>query len=165
MLVRRLVENRVFAARAKSVFRNFSVSTLQKMPIKEGDIIPNVDLYEDNPTNKVNLTQLAKGKKIVVIAVPGAFTPGCSKTHLPGYVQKADELKQQGINDIVCISVNDPFVMAAWARDQKAEGKVRLLADPAGAFTKAVDLGTDIAPLGGFRSKRYSMVEIGRAHV
>lgn len=76
------------------------------------------------------------------------------QTHLPGYVQKADELKKQGINEIVCVSVNDPFVMAAWGKDQGTSGKVRMLADPLAAFTKAVDLSVDIAPLGGTRSKR-----------
>lgn len=80
------------------------------------------------------------------------------QTHVPGYVQKADELKKSGISEIICVSVNDPFVMSAWAKDQKAEGKIRMLADPSAAFTKAVDLTVDIAPLGGIRSKRYSMV-------
>uniref|UniRef100_A0AAR5P7W4 Peroxiredoxin-5 n=1 Tax=Dendroctonus ponderosae TaxID=77166 RepID=A0AAR5P7W4_DENPD len=97
-------------------------------------------------------------KKVIVFAVPGAFTPGCSKTHLPGYVAKAAELKQQGISDIICMSVNDLFVMAAWAKDQGTAGKIRLLADPSAALAKALDLTVDIAPLGGIRSKRYSMV-------
>ncbi|CAG9761887.1 unnamed protein product [Ceutorhynchus assimilis] len=126
--------------------------------VKVGDNVPNVDLFEDLPTNKVNLADLAKGKKIIVFAVPGAFTPGCSKTHLPGYVSKADELKKQGIAEIVCVSVNDPFVMGAWAKDQGTTGKVKLLADPSAALAKALDLTVDIAPLGGIRSKRYSMV-------
>ncbi|KAL1506558.1 hypothetical protein ABEB36_005899 [Hypothenemus hampei] len=125
---------------------------------KVGDPFPNVDLFEDLPTNKVNISQLSKGKKIIVFAVPGAFTPGCSKTHLPGYVAKADELKKQGVSEIICISVNDPFVMAAWAKDQGTTGKVRLLADPSATLAKALDLTVDIAPLGGIRSKRYSMV-------
>lgn len=80
------------------------------------------------------------------------------QTHLPGYVAKADELKSKGINEIVCVSVNDPFVMAAWGKEHKADNKVRMLADPAAAFTKAMDLTTDLPPLGGVRSKRYSMV-------
>lgn len=115
-------------------------------------------MFEDSPANKVNIAELSKGKKVVLFAVPGAFTPGCSKTHLPGYVQKADELKGSGVSEIVCVSVNDPFVMSAWAKDQQAAGKVRMLADATGAFTKAVDLGLELPPLGGFRSKRYSMV-------
>lgn len=80
------------------------------------------------------------------------------QTHLPGYVTKADELKSKGISEIVCIAVNDPFVMAAWGKEHKADNKVRMLADPSAAFTKAVDLATDLPPLGGVRSKRYSMV-------
>ncbi|KAH0819929.1 hypothetical protein GEV33_002862 [Tenebrio molitor] len=128
------------------------------MPAQVGDSLPNVDLYEDSPTNKVNLAQLAANKKIIIFAVPGAFTPGCSKTHLPGFVKRAEELKKQGISEIVCVSVNDPFVMAAWAKDQHTAGKVRLLADPSAAFTKALDLAVELNPLGGVRSKRYSMV-------
>lgn len=77
---------------------------------------------------------------------------------MPGYVKKAEELKQQGINEIVCVSVNDPFVMAAWGKMQSTDSKVRMLADPSAAFTKALDLTVDLAPLGGIRSKRYSMV-------
>lgn len=101
---------------------------------------------------------MSKGKKVVLFAVPGAFTPGCSKTHLPGYIAKADEMKAAGVSEIVCVSVNDPFVMSAWAKDHQAAGKVRMLADASGLFTKAVDLGLELPPLGGFRSKRYSMV-------
>ncbi|XP_030761002.1 peroxiredoxin-5, mitochondrial [Sitophilus oryzae] len=136
--------------------RYFQTSTASM--VKVGDVLPNVDLFEDLPTNKVNLADLAKGKKVVLFAVPGAFTPGCSKTHLPGYVSKAEELKQQGVSEIVCVSVNDPFVMSAWAKDQQTAGKVRLLADPSAALARALDLTVDIAPLGGVRSKRYSMV-------
>ncbi|KAJ8919527.1 hypothetical protein NQ315_002148 [Exocentrus adspersus] len=143
--------------RISSVFQRHFQTTPAIM-VKVGDTIPNVDLYEDLPTNKVNLAELASGKKLIVFAVPGAFTPGCSKTHLPGYVQKADELKQQGVNEIVCVSVNDPFVMSAWAESQNTRGKIRLLADPSAALAKALDLTVDIAPLGGVRSKRYSMV-------
>ncbi|XP_023022517.1 peroxiredoxin 5 [Leptinotarsa decemlineata] len=138
-------------------FQRYLQTTVIKM-VKEGDSVPNVDLYEDLPTNKVNLAQLSAGKKVILFAVPGAFTPGCSKTHLPGYVKKADELKSQGVAEIVCVSVNDPFVMAAWAKDQNTAGKVRLLADPTAALAKALDLSVDIPPLGGIRSKRYSMV-------
>nr|CAH7756875.1 unnamed protein product [Callosobruchus chinensis] len=85
--------------------------------VKVGDSLPSVDLYEDNPTNKVNLAELAAGKKVILFGVPGAFTPGCSKTHLPGYVSKADDLKKQGVREIICVSVNDPFVMEAWGKD------------------------------------------------
>lgn len=120
--------------------------------------MPSVDLFEDSPANKVNLADLSAKGKVVVFAVPGAFTPGCSKTHLPGFVSSADKLKGSGVNEIVCLSVNDPFVMQAWGKDQGAADKVRMLADVSGEFTKAVDLGVELAPLGGYRSKRYSMV-------
>ncbi|XP_018910189.1 peroxiredoxin-5, mitochondrial isoform X2 [Bemisia tabaci] len=123
-----------------------------------GDQIPCAELYEDTPANKINIAEYVKGKKIVLFAVPGAFTPGCSKTHLPGYVADADKLKSKGISEIICVSVNDPFVMGAWGKDQNVNGKVKLLADPSAAFTKALELDTDIPPLGGTRSKRYSMV-------
>merc|ERR1712129_417749 len=113
---------------------------IKMAPIKEGDSIPSVDLFEGNPDTKVNLAEVCKEGKYVIFGVPGAFTPGCSKTHLPGYVEQADDLKSKGIKEIFCISVNDPFVMAAWGENQKAEGKVRMLADTCGDFAKATDL-------------------------
>ncbi|CAK9829812.1 Peroxiredoxin-5, mitochondrial [Anthophora retusa] len=140
-----------------SLVRGFRVSS-QNMVIAVGDKLPTIDLFEDTPANKVNLAKIAAGKKIVVFAVPGAFTPGCSKTHLPGYVQKAADLKSKGIAEIFCIAINDPFVMAAWGKEHAAEGKVRMLADPAGHFTDALELSVDLPVLGGKRSKRYSMV-------
>lgn len=80
------------------------------------------------------------------------------QTHLPGYVSKAGDIKASGVSEIVCVSVNDPFVMSAWGKEHQAAGKVRMLADSTGAFTKQIDLGVELPPLGGFRSKRYSMV-------
>lgn len=153
--------NRAIFAVGRSSFSSFvrgiHVSS-KNMVVSVGDKIPSVDLYEDSPATKVNLAKEGSGKKIIVFAVPGAFTPGCSKTHLPGFIQKADELKSKGIAEIFCIGVNDAFVMAAWGKDQGAEGKVRMLADPTAAFTDALELSMDIPPLGGKRSKRYSMV-------
>ncbi|XP_034486200.1 peroxiredoxin-5, mitochondrial [Drosophila innubila] len=137
--------------------RSFS-RTLGAM-VKVGDKLPSVDLFEDSPANKINTSELTNGKKVIFFGVPGAFTPGCSKTHLPGYVTSADSLKaEQGVDEIVCVSVNDPFVMSAWGKQHGAAGKVRLLADPAGAFASALDVTIDLPPLGGVRSKRYSMV-------
>lgn len=82
----------------------------------------------------------------------------CIQTHLPGYVEQSDALKAKGIADIICISVNDPFVLSAWGKEHKAAGKVRMLADPAAAFTKQIEMSVELNPLGGTRSKRYSMV-------
>jgi len=128
------------------------------MPAKVGDKLPNVDLYDGKPDNKVNLHSLGAGKKIVIFGVPGAFTPGCSKTHLPGYVQQADDLKAKGVSEIICVAVNDPFVMAAWGEQHKAGGKVRCLADTNAALTKGLDLEIDLSgPLGSVRCKRFAL--------
>ncbi len=114
---------------------------------------------EDNPGNKVDIAELTAGKKAIVFAVPGAFTPGCSKTHLPGYANDFDKLKAKGVDLVVCVSVNDPFVMSAWGEAHCAAGKVRMLADTVGEFTKAVDMELDAtAILGNVRSKRYALL-------
>uniref|UniRef100_A0A3B3QY69 Peroxiredoxin-5 n=2 Tax=Paramormyrops kingsleyae TaxID=1676925 RepID=A0A3B3QY69_9TELE len=120
-----------------------------------GQSLPAVEVHENDPGNKVSMDQLFKGKKGVLFAVPGAFTPGCTKTHLPGIVEKSAELRRKGFAEVACISVNDAFVMAAWGKEQGAEGKVRMLADPTGTFTKNVT-----APLISFShlSFRYAMV-------
>uniref|UniRef100_A0A8C8E3W2 Peroxiredoxin-5 n=1 Tax=Oryzias sinensis TaxID=183150 RepID=A0A8C8E3W2_9TELE len=137
-------------------------SSISRMPIQVGEQLPAVEVDEGEPGKKVSMDQLFKGKKGVLFAVPGAFTPGCSKTHLPGFVQEAQNLKSKGIHEVACISVNDAFVMAAWGKEHGAEGKVRMLADPTGAFTKAVDLLLDsdqiVQVLGNKRSKRYVML-------
>lgn len=142
--------------------RYFHVSKMA--PVAVGDSIPSVDLFENDPGTKVNIADLCKGKKVVIFGVPGAFTPGCSKTHLPGYVAKAEEIKGKGVDEIVCVAVNDPFVMAAWGVDHKADSKVRMLADTCADLTKALELDLDLsAVLGSVRSKRFSMlVEDGK---
>lgn len=112
-------------------------------PIKVGDAIPSVVVFEGEPEKKVNLAELFKGKKGVLFGVPGAFTPGCSKTHLPGFVEQAEALKAKGIQVVACLSVNDVFVTEMWGRAHNTEGKVRLLADPTGAFGKETDLLLD----------------------
>eukprot|EP00092_Neocalanus_flemingeri_P024455 GFUD01026519.1.p1 GENE.GFUD01026519.1~~GFUD01026519.1.p1 ORF type:complete len:158 (+),score=41.91 GFUD01026519.1:85-558(+) len=128
-------------------------------PIAVGDQVPSVTLFEDSPGGKVELASLCAGKKVVIFGVPGAFTPGCSKTHLPGYVAAAEDMKTKGVQEIVCVSVNDPFVMEAWGKDQGAAGKVRMLADTCGDLTKAMELELDLsAVLGSVRCKRFSMV-------
>ncbi|XP_051902337.1 peroxiredoxin-5, mitochondrial [Hippocampus zosterae] len=137
-------------------------SSCVKMPIKVGDSLPAVQVQEGEPGNKVAMDQLFKGKKGILFAVPGAFTPGCSQTHLPGFVQQAADLRSKGVQEVACVSVNDAFVMAAWGKAHGADGKVRMLADSTGAFTKAVDLLLDsdqiVQALGNKRSKRYSML-------
>jgi len=140
--------------------RSFSTASALGAPIKPGDKLPAVPVFESTPANKVDLAQLFGGvKKGVIFAVPGAFTPGCSKTHLPGFVDNAAALKAKGVELIACISVNDPFVMEAWGQAQKATGKIRMFADPSGAFTKAMDMELDLSKaLGTVRSKRYSLV-------
>ncbi|CAF1069510.1 unnamed protein product [Rotaria sordida] len=127
--------------------------------IKEGATLPNHTLFENEPKNKVNITDVFAGKKGILFGVPGAFTPGCSKTHLPGYVNSAKDFGQLGYDTIVCVTVNDPFVSQAWAKQLNAEGKVRVLADPDAKFTKALGLEKDMtAALGNVRSSRYAMV-------
>lgn len=102
--------------------------------------------------------ELFDGKKVALFAVPGAFTPGCSMTHLPGFVVNADKLKANGIDSIVCLSVNDAFVMDAWGKAQNAE-EIIMAADGSGEYTKALGLELDLSNFGmGVRSKRYAMI-------
>jgi peroxiredoxin len=109
--------------------------------------------------NPVSVASATAGKTIALFALPGAFTPTCSAKHVPGYISGFDELKAAGVDEIWCVSVNDAFVMGAWARDQKSVGKVRMLADGDAAFTKATGLTLDLTGKGlGLRSNRYSML-------
>jgi glutaredoxin/glutathione-dependent peroxiredoxin len=111
--------------------------------------------------NTFELDALTKGKKIALFALPGAFTPTCSAKHVPGYVEKAEELKAAGVDEIWCVSVNDAFVMGAWGRDQKTAGKVRMMADGSADFAKATGLTLDLTGRGmGVRSNRYSMLVV-----
>ena len=102
-------------------------------------------------------SELFANKKVVLFAVPGAFTPTCSAAHLPGYVVSADELKAKGVDEIICLSVNDAFVMQAWGESQNAEN-IMMLADGDGSYTKALGLSMDTAGFGGVRSQRYAMI-------
>src|SRR6266852_9643475 len=115
------------------------------MTIKVGDKIPSVKLKQMTPDGMkdVQTDDFFKGKKVVLFAVPGAFTPTCSAKHVPGFVQNDAALKAKGVDAVACLSVNDAFVMGAWGKDQKADGKVAMLADGNGDFTKAVDLELD----------------------
>lgn len=125
----------------------------------EGDSLPSIEVDEGKPGEVVNVAELFKGKKGVLFAVPGAFTPTCSEKHLPGYIEKAEDLKAAGAEVVACVSVNDAFVMKAWGQQQKAEGKVRMLADAKCELTKALDMELDAsAKLGNIRSERYAMI-------
>jgi peroxiredoxin len=138
------------------------------MAIKIGDRLPEGTLTEMIDTeregctlgpNAFKVSDLVKGKKVAVFAVPGAFTPTCSAKHVPSYVQNFDKLRAKGVDEIWCIAVNDAFVMGAWGRDQKAGGKVRMLADGSATYTKQLGLDLDLVGRGmGVRSQRYSML-------
>jgi len=136
--------------------------------IKVGDSLPSVTLQEYSEVegegcsigpNPVNVTKATAGKTIALFGLPGAYTPTCSAKHVPGFVEKAEELRKAGVDEIWCVSVNDAFVMGAWARDQKTGGKIRMLADGSADFAKATGLTLDLTGRGmGLRSARYSML-------
>ena len=131
------------------------------MSINVGDKIPSVTLKQLTPegVKEVTTDEIFGGKKVVLFALPGAFTPTCSQRHLPGFREKAAELRKKGVDTIACVSVNDVFVMAAWGKDQGVGSDVLMLADGNGEFTKAVGLELDASRFGmGPRSQRYSMV-------
>ncbi|MEM9034114.1 MAG: peroxiredoxin [Actinomycetota bacterium] len=129
------------------------------MTIQPGDSLPSGQLQEGNPGATVDPAAEFGSGTTIIFGVPGAFTPGCSNTHLPGYVADAESLAAKGVDAIACVSVNDAFVMGAWGESQGAEGKVRMLADPQAEFTTAMGLEVDAgAVLGGVRSKRYAMI-------
>ena len=137
------------------------------MTIKVGDRLPDGKLSESIefdaacplPPKDVGVAEATKGKKVVIFALPGAFTPTCSAKHVPGYVSGIDKLKAKGVDEVWCVATNDGFVMAAWGRDQKAIGKVRMLGDGSATWTKALGLELDLTARGmGIRSQRYSML-------
>ena len=129
--------------------------------IKVGDRLPNatfMTMTADGPKPKTT-DELFKGKKVVLFAVPGAFTPTCHKNHLPGFLTNADKIKQKGIDTIAVTGVNDVFVMDAWKKATDTDGKIEFLADGSAAFAKAVGLSIDLGERGlGTRSQRYAMV-------
>jgi peroxiredoxin len=131
------------------------------MTIKVGDKLPSVKLRHltSEGPKEITTDELFGGKKAVLFAVPGAFTPTCSAKHAPGFVLNYDEFVKRGVDLIACIAVNDVFVMGALGKDQKADGKIVMLADGNGDFTKALELGFDASGFGlGYRSQRYAMV-------
>ena len=138
------------------------------MTINIGDPLPDASLQEfveiegngcSLGPNTFKVADLAKGKTLAIFGLPGAFTPTCSAKHVPGYLENHDAIKAKGVDEIWCISVNDPFVMGAWGREQKSHGKVRMMADGSGEFTKKLGLEFDLTARGmGIRSQRYSML-------
>ena len=130
------------------------------MTISIGDRIPNVVMNQmgaDGPA-ELSSEELFSGKKVVLFALPGAFTPTCSASHLPGFVANADKIKAKGVDDIVCLSVNDAWVMDAWGKAQNAD-EIRMVADGSANFTQAVGLVLDRTKAGmGIRSQRYAMI-------
>jgi peroxiredoxin len=131
------------------------------MTIKVGDKLPEATfrvMKEGKPAD-MTVSELTRGKKVALFAVPGAFTPTCSAKHLPSYKEKAAELRKKGVDRIACVSVNDVFVMNAWGKDQQVGEDIVMLADGNGAFAKAIGLEMDASGFGmGSRSKRYSMI-------
>jgi glutaredoxin/glutathione-dependent peroxiredoxin len=146
----------------------FQTSHKEINMIKIGDTLPANTLMEYSEVegggcsigpNPVDVAKATAGKTIALFALPGAFTPTCSAKHVPGYAEHVADFKAAGVDEIWCVSVNDAFVMGAWARDQKTDGKVRMLADGDAAFTKATGLTLDLTGKGlGLRSNRYSML-------
>jgi glutaredoxin/glutathione-dependent peroxiredoxin len=138
------------------------------MAIKAGDKLPDGTLTEfveeERPgctvgPNVFKVSDLAKGKKIVIFGVPGAFTPTCSAKHVPSFTANIDKLRAKGVDEVWCLAVNDAFVMGAWGKDQKAGGKVRMMADGSAKFTKALGLELDLIERGmGTRCQRFSLL-------
>jgi peroxiredoxin len=133
------------------------------MTIKVGDRLPDAKFMTMGPDGPQALTtnDVFSGKKVALFAVPGAYTPTCHKQHMPGFVERTDEIKAKGIDTIACTAVNDVFVMDSWAKDTGAAGKVLMLTDDSAAFAKAIGLDIDLSAVGlglGVRSKRYSML-------
>ncbi|HHQ14837.1 MAG TPA: peroxiredoxin [Chromatiales bacterium] len=131
------------------------------MSIKPGDRMPegSFGIMTDDGPASLSTDELFSGKKVVLFSVPGAFTPTCSKSHLPGFVQHADELKAKGVDTIACMAVNDVFVMDAWGRDQNVDDKVLMLADGNGDYARALGLELDASGFGmGQRGQRFAIV-------
>ena len=131
------------------------------MTIKIGDRLPSATLYELTETGPQPRTidELTKGKRVALFGLPGAYTPTCSAKHVPSYLDHFDALRQRGVEEILCVSVNDAYVMGAWAKDQGVDGKIRMLADGNAAFTTALGLEQDFTDRGwGIRSRRYSLL-------
>ena len=131
------------------------------MKLKENDNIPHSEIFvlENGKPTKKNIEELLKGKKVVIFGLPGAYTSVCSAKHLPGYVNLYQQFKDKGINHIICVSVNDPFVMSAWGKENNVGDKIIMMGDPFLNFTKAIGAEVDKSGRGlGIRSNRYTML-------
>ena len=137
------------------------------MPISIGTTLPDATLFESTQfgdacpiaPEKFSAAEAARGKKIVIFGLPGAYTPTCSGKHVPGYLAQLPALKAKGVDEVWCVSVNDGYVMAAWGREQKAIGKIRMLGDGSGELAKKLGLETDLTRNGmGYRMKRFSLL-------
>lgn len=131
------------------------------MAIDQGEKVPDVVLKQmtEDGIKNISTSELLDGKKVILFGLPGAYTPVCSSRHLPGFIEEAARLKAEGIDTIACVSVNDPFVMAAWGEMHGAAGKVLMLSDPDAKLTAALGMGLDLSEIGlGTRSQRYSML-------
>ena len=132
------------------------------MSIQKGDPIPTARIFEldaQGTSHAVSAAERFAGKRIVLFAVPGAFTRTCSQVHLPSFVQQVDAIKAKGVDEIVCLAVNDVNVLAAWAREHGATGKISMVSDGLAEFTRAIGLDQDLSERGlGVRSKRYAMI-------
>ena len=131
------------------------------MKLKENDNVPNSEIFvlENGEPTKKNIEELLKGKKVIIFGLPGAYTSVCSAKHLPGYVNLYQQYKDKGINHIICISVNDPFVMNAWGKENNVGDKIIMMGDPFLNFTKAIGAEVDKSGRGlGVRSNRYTML-------
>lgn len=131
------------------------------MTINVGDKLPAVNLKRltGEGIKDVSTTELTRGRKVVLFAVPGAFTPTCSERHLPGFMEQADAIKAKGVDSIICVAVNDPFVLNAWEKANQVDGRIEIVSDGNAEFTRAIGLELDGSGLGlGIRSRRYAMV-------
>ena len=131
------------------------------MKLKENDNVPNSEIFvlENGEPSKKNIEELLKGKKAVIFGLPGAYTSVCAAKHLPGYVNLHQQYKDKGINHIICVSVNDPFVMSAWGKEKNVGDKIIMMGDPFLKFTKAIGAEVDKSGRGlGIRSNRYTML-------
>jgi peroxiredoxin len=131
------------------------------MTIKVGDTIPSMKLMTATPEGpkEISTDEIFKGRKVVMFGVPGAFTPTCSARHLPGFVQQADAIRAKGVDQIVCLAVNDAFVLGAWAKEQGVADQITMLADGSGVFTKALGLELDLVGRGlGTRAQRFALI-------